>query len=90
MAKWGLRGLTRVAALELAAMKIRVNTLAPGAVRTAMVSAPDAPDRWSGVPAGRIGEVQEIAEAALFLVSDASSYVTGTDLVVDGGVLAGS
>jgi 3alpha(or 20beta)-hydroxysteroid dehydrogenase len=89
MAKWGLRGLTRVAALELAPMGIRVNALAPGAIRTPMVEDADAPGRWDRVPAGRIGEVQEIAAAALFLISDASSYVNGTDLVVDGGALAG-
>jgi 3alpha(or 20beta)-hydroxysteroid dehydrogenase len=89
MSKWGLRGLTRVAALELAPMRIRVNTLAPGGVRTAMVSEPDAADRWSAIPAGRAGGVEEIAEASLFLVSDAASYVTGSDLVVDGGALAG-
>ena len=89
MAKWGLRGLTRVAALELAALQVRVNTLVPGGVRTAMVAEPDSPGRWDGVPAGRIGEVEELAEAALFLISDGASYVTGTDLVVDGGALAG-
>jgi 3alpha(or 20beta)-hydroxysteroid dehydrogenase len=85
----GLRGLTRVAAIELAPLGIRVNTLAPGAVRTAMVTEPDAPGRWDAIPAGRVGEVQEIAEAALFLISSGASYVNGTDLVVDGGALAG-
>ncbi|HST40030.1 MAG TPA: glucose 1-dehydrogenase [Conexibacter sp.] len=87
--KWALRGLTRVAALELAADGIRVNALLPGGVRTAMVADPDAPGRWDGLPAGRVGEVEEIAEAALFLASPASSYMTGADLVVDGGALAG-
>jgi 3alpha(or 20beta)-hydroxysteroid dehydrogenase len=89
MAKWGLRRLTRVAALELAPLGIRVNCVAPGGVRTAMVTDPDEPGRWTGVPARRVGEVEEIAEAVLFLVSGSSSYVTGTDLVVDGGALAG-
>jgi 3alpha(or 20beta)-hydroxysteroid dehydrogenase len=87
--KWALRGLTRVAALELAADGIRVNALLPGGIRTAMVADPDASGRWDGLPAGRVGEVEEIAEAALFLASPASSYMTGSDLVVDGGALAG-
>ena len=89
MSKWALRGLTRVAAIELAPDRIRVNALVPGGIRTAMVPEPDAPGRWDGLPAGRVGEVGEIAAAALFLASDESSYTTGSDLVVDGGALAG-
>jgi 3alpha(or 20beta)-hydroxysteroid dehydrogenase len=89
MSKWGIRGLTRVAALELAPMGIRVNTLVPGGVRTAMATAPDDPVRWAGIPLGRVGEVDELAAAALFLLSFESSYMTGADMVVDGGVLTG-
>ena len=73
IAKWVLRGLTRSAAVELAPLGFRVNTLAPGAVRTAIVTEPDAPSRWDAIPAGRVGEVDEIAEAALFLISPARS-----------------
>jgi 3alpha(or 20beta)-hydroxysteroid dehydrogenase len=90
MSKWGIRGLTRVAALELAPMGIRVNTLVPGGVRTAMATAPDDPVRWAGMPLGRVGEVDELAAAALFLLSSESSYMTGSDMVVDGGVLTGA
>jgi 3alpha(or 20beta)-hydroxysteroid dehydrogenase len=90
MSKWGIRGLTRVAALELAPMGIRVNTLVPGGVRTAMATAPDDPVRWAGIPLGRVGEVDELAHAALFLLSSESSYMTGSDMVVDGGVLTGA
>jgi len=90
MSKWGIRGLTRVAALELAPMGIRVNTLIPGGVRTAMATAPDDPARWAGIPAGRVGEVDELAAAALFLLSSESAYMTGSDMVVDGGALAGA
>lgn len=90
MSKWGLRGLTRVAALELAPLNIRVNALLPGGVNTSMATAPDDPAHWAGLPAGRIGEAAELAEAALFLISPACTYMTGADLVVDGGALAGA
>jgi 3alpha(or 20beta)-hydroxysteroid dehydrogenase len=94
-AKFAVRGLTRVAALELAAMNIRVNTVCPGATRTRMMDCPD----MAGIdiealsarmaPLGRMGEAPEIANATLFLASDEASYITGTDLVIDGGTIAG-
>jgi 3alpha(or 20beta)-hydroxysteroid dehydrogenase len=90
MSKWGLRGLTRVAAIELAPLGIRVNALLPGGVNTSMATSPDDPVHWANLPAGRIGEVAELAEAALFLISSGCSYMTGADLVVDGGALAGA
>ncbi|PQP16095.1 SDR family NAD(P)-dependent oxidoreductase [Rhodococcus opacus] len=91
MTKWGIRGLTRVAAAELSPSRIRVNCLVPGAVTGPMlgVNIPDSeqrdPDRWTGLPLRRPGEPEEIAEGAVFLASDESSYITGTDLVLDGG-----
>lgn len=90
MSKWGLRGLTRVAAIELGPLGIRVNALLPGGVNTSMATAPDDPVRWAGLPSGRIGEVAELAEAALFLISPGCAYMTGADLLVDGGALAGA
>jgi len=94
-AKFAVRGMTRVAALELAAVNIRVNTVCPGATRTRMMDCPD----MAGVdiealsnrmaPMGRMGEADEISKAMLYLASDDSSYVTGTDLTVDGGTTAG-
>ena len=94
-AKYAVRGMTRVAALELAQLKIRANTVCPGATRTRMMDAPD----MAGVdieamsakmaPLGRIGEAHEVASAALFLASDEASYITGTDIVVDGGAISG-
>jgi 3alpha(or 20beta)-hydroxysteroid dehydrogenase len=94
-AKFAVRGMTRVAALELAAVNIRVNTVCPGATRTRMMDCPD----MAGVdiealsnrmaPMGRMGEADEIAKASLYLASEDSSYVTGTDLTVDGGTTAG-
>lgn len=89
-AKGGVEALTRAASLELAPYGIRVNTLVPGLIATAA----DEPD-WSlkrrdeTVPLGRGGRAEDLAGPALFLVSDDAAYVTGTRLVVDGGVLAG-
>lgn len=94
--KWAVRGMTRTAALELGSKGIRVNTVAPGSVETAMI-APDGVDSmgdhaksaFDRLPLGRIGRPDEIARAVLFLSSDDSSYCTGAEFVVDGGSLAG-
>jgi 3alpha(or 20beta)-hydroxysteroid dehydrogenase len=91
--KWAVRGLTRVAALELALYGIRVNALLPGPIATPMVvdpSDPDATERLSRTPLGRIGQPADIADAVLFLVSAHSAFITGTELVVDGGQTAGA
>lgn len=91
--KGALRSLTQVAALELARDGIRVNAIVPGAIDTPMVVA-DGDDstrrRLSGSPLGRIGRPDDIAEAVLYLVSDRSSFITGAELVVDGGVTVGT
>ncbi|MFF9077605.1 SDR family NAD(P)-dependent oxidoreductase [Streptomyces sp. NPDC014735] len=101
--KHAVLGLTRVAAMELAAKNIRVNAVCPGAVDTAMTNPaaldPDAdPEETAAavaelyrklVPMGRIGRPQEVAALALFLTSDDSSYITGQPFVIDGGWLAG-
>ena len=84
----------RCAARELGPLGIRVNSLHPGGVETAMNSGPDFAaldhDAWFGLMAiPRIGRPDEIADALLYLVSDESSYVTGTSLVVDGGQVLG-
>ena len=84
----------RVAARELGHLKIRVNSLHPGGVETPMNSGEEFAaldkDAWFGRMAiPRIGRAEEIADAALYLASDESSYVTGTQLVVDGGQLLG-
>jgi 3-oxoacyl-[acyl-carrier protein] reductase len=88
--KGAVAALTRAAALEGAPMGVRVNSIAPGPIRTPMTAARLAdPDqvRWltGRVPLGRVGEPSEIAEAAAFLLSDAASYITGEVLYVDGG-----
>lgn len=92
--KWAIRGMTRAAAVELAAQGIRVNAVLPGSVATDMMfrtfgpSPP--PEAFATVPLRRPGTPEELAEAVLFLASDASSYVTGQELVVDGGSLSGA
>jgi NAD(P)-dependent dehydrogenase (short-subunit alcohol dehydrogenase family) len=90
--KYGVGGLTRVAALDYAGHGVRVNAIAPGPVLTDQLAAagPVARQRVAAaVPLGRIGSVDDVVAAALWLCSDASSFVTGTVLTVDGGQLAG-
>ncbi|MER6996352.1 glucose 1-dehydrogenase [Streptomyces sp. NPDC000410] len=86
--KFGLRGLTRSSALDLARYGVRVNSVHPGAIDTPMTAAVSGRD-WSKVPLGRMGRPEEVGELILFLVSDASSYVTGTEFTVDGGLTTG-
>jgi 3alpha(or 20beta)-hydroxysteroid dehydrogenase len=91
-AKWGVRGLTRVAAIELGPDGIRVNSVHPGPINTDMLP-PDRAGlgerRWATIPLRRSGEPSEVAELVLFLASDASSYISGGEFTVDGGSLAG-
>jgi 3-oxoacyl-[acyl-carrier protein] reductase len=87
-AKAGIVGMTKAAAKELAHLGVRVNAIAPGLIRSAMTEA--MPQRiWDAkvaeVPMGRAGEPSEVANVALFLASDLSSYMTGTVLDVTGG-----
>lgn len=93
--KWGVRGLTKVAALEFGPRGVRVNSVHPGGVYTAMGNPTDTPvadlDQAFGmVPAQRIGQAHEVAAASLFLASDEASYIIGAELSVDGGWAAGS
>jgi glucose 1-dehydrogenase len=89
--KGGVMMLMKSAAQELAPDRIRVNAIAPGAIRTPINrpawATPEASERLrSMIPYGRIGEAEDIAQAATWLVSDAADYVTGTTLVIDGGL----
>lgn len=91
--KFGVGGLTRVAALDYAARGIRVNAIAPGPILTDRLASAGqaAQDRVAAsVPVGRIGTTADVAAAALWLCSEQSSFVTGTVLAVDGGRLAGT
>jgi NAD(P)-dependent dehydrogenase (short-subunit alcohol dehydrogenase family) len=93
-AKHGIIGLTRAAALELAKSNIRVNAVCPGVIQTPMI------DRFThgeaqiqqqliaGEPVGRLGRPEEVAEAVVWLCSDAASFVTGQPLAIDGGWVA--
>jgi 3-oxoacyl-[acyl-carrier protein] reductase len=86
-AKMGLVGMARGLATELAPKGIRVNVISPGLIDTSRLPGTVVPGRSSGAsnPMGRQGETDEIAKAALFLVSEDSSYVTGQTLHVNGG-----
>lgn len=90
--KWGLRGLTKVAAIELARDNIRVNTVHPGSVDTPIRSEAHRLPNDSSVnyPIARIGRPEEISRMVLFLASDEASYSTGGDFVCDGGMSAGA
>jgi 3alpha(or 20beta)-hydroxysteroid dehydrogenase len=80
--KWALRGLTQIAAAELAPSGIRVNAVFPGPVETPML---DAATQARLAERGRLGQPREIADAVAFLVSEQASFITGSELVVDGG-----
>jgi NAD(P)-dependent dehydrogenase (short-subunit alcohol dehydrogenase family) len=87
-AKWGLRGLTKSAALELAQWNIRVNAMHPGLVDTPIIdrSSPFYAALREMTPLRRAGTPEELARVALFLASDDSSFMTGVDIPVDGGL----
>lgn len=92
--KWGVRGISKVAARELARHNVRVNSLHPGQIDTAMNArqreqTPELVDRLiENVPLRRIGTPQEIAHALVYLACDESVYMTGSELVLDGGASA--
>ena len=100
ISKAGVRMITRAFALELAPFNIQVNTIAPGPISTKMLNShwfhlsPEEAKKGQEAmaqmtPMGRIGQPDEIAGAAVYLASDAASYTTGTEIVIDGGVLQG-
>jgi 3alpha(or 20beta)-hydroxysteroid dehydrogenase len=84
--KFAVRGVTKSAAVELAPRGIRVNSIHPGFIRTKMTEA--FPEDLLLIPLGRGGEAAEVSKFVLFLASDDSSYATGAEFVVDGGLTA--
>ncbi len=92
-AKAGVEMLTKTASIELAAYGIRVNDLQPGVINTPMAArngnmVADVVERWTEhIPLGRIGQPADVAGAAAFLASDDAAWITGTTLLVDGGLL---
>ena len=92
--KGGIVAMTEAMVLELAPYNIRVNAISPGAIETPMIDPLKAdPKAMEGtlnrIPLHRVGKPEEVSNLVLFLASDASSYMTGSDVVIDGGWLAG-
>jgi len=91
--KWGLRGLTKTAALELARDNIRVNSIHPGNVRTPMTGGADAAAAGAGavkhLPIPRVAAPDEITRMVLFVASDEAAFSTGSEFIADGGHLLG-
>ncbi len=88
--KWGLRGLSKIAALELGPAGIRVNSVHPGPIATPMVPyLTTGPGSFPTLPLERTGLPEEVAELVAFLASDAAAYITGAEVTVDGGLAAG-
>ena len=85
--KHGIGGFTKVAAMELAAHGILVNTVSPGQIATRMTGQEDQePEPSDGIPLGRAGDAREIAAVIAFLASPGAAYITGESIVADGGL----
>jgi 3alpha(or 20beta)-hydroxysteroid dehydrogenase len=97
--KFAVRGMTKNAALEYGKAGIRVNSVHPGGIDTAMTrpseqdlggySAEEQAATWDFMPLARVGQPEEVAQLMVFLASDESSYCTGAEFLIDGGMLAG-
>ncbi len=89
--KWAVRGMTKSAARELGPYGIRVNSIHPGLIETAMLHQlpgidANMEERVRAIPLGRVGEAEDVAKLALFLASDDSAYSTGAEFIIDGGI----
>ena len=91
ISKWGLRGLAKVACVELGPQGIRVNTVHPGYIETPMTATASDAFRAANIaetPLGRTGSVEDVAPLVVFLLSDESAFITGAEIPVDGGLTA--
>ncbi|MBP2062775.1 3alpha(or 20beta)-hydroxysteroid dehydrogenase [Streptomyces iranensis] len=86
--KWGVRGMTKAAALDMAGTGVRVNSVHPGVIRTPMGETAS-PGLFARQPVARIGEPEEVTRMVLFLASDDASYTTGGEFLIDGGQTIG-
>ena len=92
--KWAVRGMTKSAAVALGRYGIRVNSVHPGPIETAMlhqipaIEAGGLDEMLRRVPLGRVAEAEEVAKLTLFLASDESAYSTGSEFIIDGGMTA--
>jgi NAD(P)-dependent dehydrogenase (short-subunit alcohol dehydrogenase family) len=90
--KHGVVGITKSAAMENAKKGIRVNVVCPGEIATKMMDLPLSKEDWERIaarqPLGRIGRPEEVAEAVIFLCSDGAGFMTGSTIVIDGGLTA--
>jgi 3alpha(or 20beta)-hydroxysteroid dehydrogenase len=85
--KFGVRGLTKSVALDLGPRGVRVNSIHPGFIETPMTASLNPDDLM--IPLGRAAKPEEVSQLVVFLASDESSYSTGSEFVVDGGLVAG-
>ncbi|MBA2812749.1 MULTISPECIES: SDR family oxidoreductase [Streptomyces] len=86
--KWGVRGMTKAAALDMAGSGVRVNSVHPGVIRTPMGESAS-PDLFAHQPVPRMGEPEEVTRMVLFLASDDASFTTGGEFLIDGGQTIG-
>ena len=86
--KWAVRGMTKSAALEFARSGVRVNSVHPGIIETDMMHESGVSDTLTGIPMGRTGTAEDVANMVLFLASDESAYCSGHEFIVDGAMKA--